>query len=68
MRKLKWEADPYGLERRPNRLYIGGQHVPAILERINYPRRNVGSAREFLSGPFENLARLPALISCHFGS
>jgi DNA invertase Pin-like site-specific DNA recombinase len=68
MRKLKWEADSHGLQRRSNCVHIGGQHILAIFECINYPRRDVRGARKFLSGPFEKLARLPALVSRHFSS
>jgi hypothetical protein len=68
MRKLKREPDPDGLQRRSNCVRVEGQQIHAIFECVNNPRRNVGGAREFLSGPFEKLARLPALVSRHVGS
>ena len=61
MRKLKCEADSHGLERGPNCISVEGQQILAIFECVNNPRRNVGGARKFLSGPFEKLARGVAL-------
>ena len=47
---------------------MGWQHIPAIFECINYPRRNVRGARKFFWGPSEKLAGLPTLVTGHCNS